>query len=153
MPGCHLVRDLPVTDERLCVEVNLWNRPASLYENAGIMLYLDDSNYVRVNKESYIGRRDPPETLQVVSEVNGEFHDGDRKIAYGSDAHVSLRMRIDAETVTGFYRRARTGPWTEYGRVERPVTSHLQIGVETSYGEADSDRWAAFDDFRILAGC
>ena len=148
-----LVRDVPASEDRLCIDVDLRNRPESLYENAGIMLYLDNDNYVRVNKESFLGRRDPPVILQVVSEIDGQSHDDHYNVSYERDAPVSLRMRIDAEIVTSFYRRGQTDPWIEYGRIERPVASGLRIGVETSYGAAGADRWVAFDNFRIIAGC
>ncbi len=60
---------------------------------------------------------------------------------------------LDLETVTAFFRRAETDAWTKYGATHRLVAKRLWVGIETSYGAPEADRWVEFDDFRIVAGC
>lgn len=152
-----LLRKLPDIGGPICVDVFLNNRPHGLYENAGLLLYVDDENYVRVNKEAFPGHRDPPVALQVVSEIEGVFYDNDdisednisEKVPYKRDAPVYLRMRIDEAEVTGFYREYPHAPWLKIGTIRRPITGQLWCGIETSYGVPGADRWARFDDFEI----
>lgn len=130
----------------MLVEVDLFHRPVGLYENAGLILYLDDDNHVVVNKESYADR-DPPLRLQMVLESGGEpivpHH-----LAYSSD-RVTLGMRIGGGEVIGLFRSSENEPWKTLGRMELPPWEDLAIGLEASYGVPGADRWAQFDNFRI----
>ena len=141
-----LLRALPQSPEPLLVEVGLTLRPEGKYENAGIILYVDNDSYAVVNKESYADQ-EPSLRLQVVYESNGEAqipHDTpyDR-------ARVILGMRIDESEVTGLYRSSTSEPWMVLGSVPRPGGGAARIGVKTTYGVPGAGRWAEFDSFRI----
>jgi hypothetical protein len=141
-----LVRALPQSPEPLLVEVGITLHPEGKYENAGIILYVDDDNYVVVNKESY-ANEEPSLRLQVVYELNGEAripHD----TAY-DPAHVILGMRIAESKVTGLYRSSTSEPWTVLGSVPYPGGGVPRIGVKTTYGVSGAERWAEFDNFRV----
>lgn len=141
-----LLRDLPPSREPLLVEVALTLRPQGKYENAGIILYVDDDNYAVVNKESYADE-EPSLRLQMVYEANGEArvpHD----TAYDRP-HVILGMRISEDGVTGLYRADTEEPWTVLGTMPRPGGGTPRIGVKTTYGVAGAQRWAEFHHFRI----
>jgi len=141
-----LVRELPWTPEPLLVEASLTLHPEGKYENAGIILYVDDDNYVVVNKESY-AKEKPTLRLQVVYESNGAA-----RIAHDTaydPAHVILGMRISESEVTGLYRGSNEDAWTVLGSTPRPSGGRPKIGVKTTYGVAGATRWAEFDNFRI----
>jgi hypothetical protein len=141
-----LLRALPPSPEALLVEVGLTLRPKGKYENAGIILYVDDDNYAVVNKESY-ANEEPSLRLQVVYESNGEA-----QVAHYTPydrARVILGMRISESDVTGLYRSSTDEPWTVLGSVPRPGGGAPSIGVKTTYGVPGSERWAEFDSFRV----
>lgn len=141
-----LVRALPQSPEPFLVEVGLTLLPEGKYENAGIILYVDDDNYAVVNKESY-ANEEPSLRLQVVYESNGKAripHD----TAYDR-ARVILGMRIAESDVTGLYRSSPGEPWTVLGSAPRPGGGTPRIGVKTTYGVPGADRWAEFDSFRV----
>ena len=141
-----LLRALPPSTEPLLVEVDLTLEPEGLYENAGIILYIDDDNYAVVNKESYPDH-EPSLRLQVAYESNGEPevpHD-----THYERSRVILGMRIGGSSITGLYRSSTSEPWTVLGSVPRPVGSTPRIGLKTSYGVQGVERWAEFDNFRI----
>jgi hypothetical protein len=132
--------------EPLLVEVEITLRPEGKYENAGIILYVDDDNYAVVNKEFYADE-EPSLRLQAVYESNGEAripHD----TAYDR-ARVILGMRIAESEVTGLYRSSTGEPWTVLGSVPRPVGGVPRIGIKTTYGVSGAERWAEFDSFRV----
>jgi len=141
-----LLRALPQSPEPILVEVGLTLRPEGKYENAGIILYVDNDNYAVVNKESYADQ-EPSLRLQVVYESNGEAqipHD----TPY-DHARVILGMKIDESGITGLYRSSTGEPWTVLGSVPYPGGGAARIGVKTTYGVPGSGRWAKFDSFRI----
>ena len=133
--------------EPLLVEVGLILHPKGKYENAGIILYIDDDNYAVVNKESYADQ-EPSLRLQIVHESNGEAqipHDAPYALA-----RVILGMRIVESEVTGLYRSSASEAWTVLGSVPRPRGGAPSIGIKTTYGVPDAGRWAEFDGFRIF---
>lgn len=143
-----LLRALPRHLGPLLVEVELALRPEGKYENAGIILYVDDDNYAVVNKESY-ANEEPTLRLQIVYESNGEAQIPND--APYDRAHVVLGMRISESEVTGLYRSSSGEPWTVLGSVPPPAGGVARIGVKTTYGVPGAERWAEFDSFRISA--
>lgn len=140
-----LLRALPTGVSDLLVQVDLVHRPTGLYENAGLILYLDDDNHVVVNKESYADR-DPPLRLQLVLE--SEQEPTIQHLAYSSD-RVTLGMRIREGEVIGLYRSSAEEPWKTLAKVDLPLWNDMAIGLEATYGVDGEARWAQFDNFRI----
>ncbi len=146
-----LLRDLPRDLDRetgdILVSVDVSHAPEGLYENAGLILYEDDDNYIVVTKESYPGY-DPIRRVQIVVERDG--HASISHHAPYDDAEVSMALRIGAGAVEGLYRSGDE-EWISLGKVSMLSGARPRIGIKASYGVDGVRRWAWFDNFRVAS--
>ena len=140
-----VLRPLPGTsEETLAVEVHVSNRPTAIYENAGLILYRDDDNYVAVIKEFM---RD--ELVVAISrEVKGEGEVPGRQAYEATD--VWLRMQVSRRGVKSYYRPSKKDRWDALGECALPGNADVRIGLLAAYGDAGVERWVRFRGVRIL---
>jgi hypothetical protein len=140
-----LVRKLPVAGTEsapVAVEVTVDNAPVTNAEQCGVLLYIDDSNYVKLIRECNKGKpgivlaRDQKgitESLPPKEEATGPIH---------------LKLVWSGTKVVGSYKAA--GDWVALGDYELPAAeADVKVALAAHGAPADADRWATFTAFKI----
>jgi len=139
-----LLRKAPVTSHVLILEVFMENQPKTLWEHAGLYFYYDDDNYVCLLKEQV------REEVQVrmLNEKDAEpTHAGEPR--YDAEG-VWLRLVINGDKATGYYRQTDKEEWRGMGQVDLPSKGEPQVGLNAGGGPENAERWVRFSHFRIL---
>lgn len=126
----------------VATEVTVTNQPALMNEQAGLIWYLDDGNYVKLVKEM----KDQP--YIILGREEGEAAKTYGRLAMPHDT-VQLRLTWAGEKVTA---QARTpgSDWKFVGECAPPPHGELRSGVFASVLPGETDRSATFRDFRLL---
>ena len=141
----QLVRPSPLpAGEPLTVEVTLTFAPETQAEQAGLMLYFDDGNYIKVVREGLEGKR----FLVMAVEKNDEGK-AVAKVVEPSDT-VTIRMTCRDRQVTVETRAAKDGGWKELGRCETPADpAGMKLAISAYGGPEGQGRWARFSEFVV----
>ena len=139
-----LLRHPPEGAASFVAEVTVTHGPVTFGEQAGLLWYADDDNYVKLVKEFYDGKT----WVVLAAEAQG-------KAAYKESAcpgeTVTLRLTVTPGDVAGAFRQGHAGRWTDVGRLPFKATG-ARIGLNAHHAPADARRWAAFSRFRLLPG-
>ena len=141
-----LVRDLPKGSKDCIIEVTVMNAPAAGGEQAGLVAYHDDDNYVKLVKESLEGKQ----WVVMGREETGKGQMIHRVEVEDKPAH--MRLAFSGDRVAGSIQ-STDGTWMEVGRcpaISKPPAP-VQVGVLSHGGPNDVERWATFKQFRISA--
>ncbi len=134
----------PAPEEAFALEVTVDFAPEGLYEQAGLVLYGDDDNYVKLQYE----RVETGRGVTFTREDHGEFFDiGFLPLEAGS---VRLRLEYRAGSVVAQARRVEVEGWTTIGTTEDPPRD-LRVGLATGAGSALAPRWAGYSDLVLAA--
>lgn len=149
-----LLRTPPeVKKSKLIVEVTLRNLPKEQFEHAGIVWYRDDDDYVVLSKEHYVKGAKPAVQMVREEKVNNKITS---KVAHHTpydEEQVSLRLLIHDTTFTGQYRKTAKEEWKTVGQITlASVEGKPRVGLVTSFGTKEVERWVHFSNFRILQG-
>jgi hypothetical protein len=140
------VRKLPdkgTADAPLALEVTVENAPEVTSEQAGLYLYFDDNNFVKILREHVKGKTN----VLLVKEQKGIPEPQPGK----EEASPSVRLRLvwSGGRVSGSYKTG--GDWVPVGEVECPNPDGPGSAALACHGgPADADRWAKFSDFKIV---
>jgi beta-xylosidase len=140
-----LVRELPKIDQALEISVTVEHKPTEQYEQADLVAYYDDSHQVKIGEELVDGK------LSIV--MGREEKDRARTIAIIPLAknRVELKLRIDGQHVSGFYRPEGEKEWKKAGECDLPGVGKPRIAIETYQGSDEKEHWAKIQKFRITA--
>lgn len=138
-----LVRALPKAEAALEVSVTVEHKPTEQYEQADLVAYYDDSHMVKIGEELVDGK------LSIV--MGREEGDRARTIAIIplEKNRVRLKLRIDGQQVTGFYKPEGTADWKKAGECDLPGKGAPRIAIQTYQGSDQKEHWAKIQDFRI----
>lgn len=131
-----LVREVPQRgQEPLAFEVTLTNlsRPTNQYEQAGLTWYSDGRPVFKLVKELVDGA--------VVIIPGKKPVEGDT---------VQLRLEVQGNRYTAFFRTDLEKPFEVAGKGELPVSEREQISLQCYNGPSEGEHWIRFDDFRIV---
>jgi regulation of enolase protein 1 (concanavalin A-like superfamily) len=143
--GNILLRTPPkVQDGKLAVEVLVDIEPTNLFENAGLIWYSDDDNYVILVKEK-IGN---DIHMQLVAEKDGKLEAGFKK-TFNEAKSVWFRMVVEKGKVTGSYRSTPKEDWVTVGQCNLP-RGEPKVGLTTAYAPKDAEHFTRFSNFRML---
>ena len=141
-----LLRDAPVGGKPFAAEVTVSHTPAVFGEQAGLLWYRDDDNYIKLVKEFYDGR-----TWAVFAAERGgkaEYHEADCRAQW-----VTLRLTVDGDKVSGEFRPVGGTGWKQIGDFDFPARDkaggRARIGLTAHHGPADAERWAHFREFKV----
>jgi cytochrome c len=138
-----LLRALP--GPKAVVEVTVDFNPRKEYEQAGLMLYLDDDNYIKFDRELYGGQSC---TLVLESKAKPKVV---KKIPF-REGPLRLRLEISDGKVKAMVKAPGGKDWTAHGETTLPGSSEkVKVGVFALLGDAKNPRWATFSDF-VLGG-
>jgi regulation of enolase protein 1 (concanavalin A-like superfamily) len=126
-------------------EVTIESAPETTAEQAGLYLYFDDANFVKILRENMKGKIN----LVLVREQKNIPEPQPAR----EEAATPIRLRLtwSGAKVAASYKT--TGDWVAIGEVETPAAAGAASFGLTAHGAvADADRWAKFKDFRITQG-
>ncbi len=115
------------------------------YEQAGLLWYYDDDNYIKLVKElvgeglSIVMVREE----QGIASVLGV-------IPFNGSESVKLRLLKEDTVVTGQFKMSAETGWITAAQCETYTLPGLHAGLFTHGGVNDAERWARFTDFRFL---
>ena len=136
-----LIRPLPA--EARSVAVNVETHHASQFEQAGLILYGDDDNYVKLVREFVDGSTWIVLVVEVAARPNVAA-----KVPLPEGETTWLCMEIQGEKI-------KASGWGDskavvtVGEVDFPPEILRRVGIFTQSGQAGADRWARFRDFSI----
>jgi regulation of enolase protein 1 (concanavalin A-like superfamily) len=128
------------------VEVTLDFDPKKEYEQAGLMIYLDDDNYIKFDRELYGGQSC---TLVLESDAKPNVV---KKIPF-REGPLRLRLEIADGKVKAAVKAPGDGEWTAHGETTLPGSADkLRVGLFALLGDEKAPRWAKFKDFVQTSG-
>ena len=141
-----LVRPVPdPTKQPMAIELTVATKPTERWEQAGMAWYYDDGHMVKLVRELVKGK---------VSIVMGrEQNDRTKTIAVipiEGDS-VSLRLEAKGRFITGKYRVDPDDPWLKAGTTDPPIKGAPKISFQCYNGPPNTEHWATFSNFRIMA--
>jgi regulation of enolase protein 1 (concanavalin A-like superfamily) len=131
-------------DEPFALEATVQNAPAQAGEQAGVILYVDDDNYVSFVREHKEGKtfvrmireREGEETVWAQKELEGESH---------ALRILHLGNKIQAEVMMG-----KPAMWMPAYYGEPPFKGPVKAGLIAFGGPGDKERWAKFTNVRFV---
>ena len=139
-----LLRALP--GPKAAVEVTVDFNPRKEYEQAGLMIYLDDDNYIKFDRELYGGQSC---TLVLESKAKPKVV---KKIPF-REGPLRLRLEISNGKVKAMVKVPGGKDWTAHGETTLPGSSEkVKVGLFALLGDAKNPRWATFSDFVLSGG-
>ena len=136
-----LLRALP--GPKAAVEVTVDFNPRKEYEQAGLMIYLDDDNYIKFDRELYGGQSC---TLVLESKAKPKVV---KKIPF-REGPLRLRLEISDGKVKAMVKAPGGKEWTAHGETTLPGGSEeVKVGLFALLGDAKKPRWATFSDFEL----
>jgi len=126
---------------RIDAQVSVTHQPKELYEQAGLLWYVDDDNFVKLISEQIQGKMHVVIAREVDKrgEVIGKLE--------VPTANVQLRLLVDGNRVTGQWRINNDDAWNDAGTCPFEVPGNRRFGLFTQNGPKDAVRWVAFDRF------
>jgi len=139
-----LLRSLP--GPKATVEVVVDFNPKKEYEQAGLMLYVDDDNYIKFDRELYGGQSC---TLVLESKAKPKVV---KKIPF-REGPLHLRLEITDGKVKAMVKAPDGKEWTTHGQTKLPgKVNEVKVGMFALQGDAKAPRWATFSDFVLTSG-
>ncbi len=130
---------------KLAVEVLVDIEPTNGYENAGLIWYYDDDNYIILVKEK-IGDN---VHVQLVAEKDAKPVAGFHK-NFNDGKQVWFRMEIEGGKLSGYYRTSPEEEWLKLGECDLPLDGKPKVGLTTAYAPNDAEHFTRFSNFRML---
>jgi regulation of enolase protein 1 (concanavalin A-like superfamily) len=139
-----LLRD-PLKPQDLAASVTVAHKPGEKWEQAGLLWYVDDDNFVKLISEYIDGKmyvvtaREQRAKGTVVGKIEVP------------SANIQLRLRVQAGRVTGQWRLKPGDSWSDAGTCEFDAKGEPRFGLFTQNGPRNETRWVRFDDFAVCA--
>lgn len=138
-----LVTNLP--EKARLVRVHVRTQHESQFEQAGLILYHDDDNYIKLVKEHVDG----DDWVVLVVEEQAQARVVNKVPA--PDPETLLEFHFDGDSVTSLSLSHAGAEKVTVATVTFPMSPRPRIGVFTQSGEPGADRWAVFRDFLIAS--
>ena len=137
-----LLRDPPKDAKSFVAEVTVSHTPVSFGEQAGLLWYRGDDNYVKLVKEFYDGKT----WVVLAAERDGkaEYREADCRAEW-----VTFRLTVADDKVSASFRPVGGTEWKSAGEFAFERKSNARIGLTAHHAPADSKRVAHFRDFRL----
>ena len=135
----------PSQFDKVAASIGVVHRPKELWEQAGLLWYVDDDNFVKLVSEHIQGKM----YVVIASEERGRGEVFGKIDVPTSD--LQLRLRIEGDRVTGQWRLKTEDAWQDVGTCSFPVEGNRHFGIFTQNGPQDPVRWVSFDDFVVTA--
>jgi len=123
--------------------VNVAHAPKEKWEQAGLLWYVDDDNFVKFISEQIDGKM-----YAVICREQGGRGRVFGKVEVPSP-DMQLRLIVRGNHVIGQWRIKETDPWSDSGNCDFDVPGDRYFGLFTQNGPKDQVRWVRFDSFVI----
>lgn len=133
----------PSKTDNVAARVNVAHAPKEKWEQAGLLWYVDDDNFVKFISEQIDGKM-----YAVICREQGGRGKVCGKVE-ASSPDMQLRLIVRGTNVTGQWRIKETDPWSDSGSCEFDVPGDKYFGLFTQNGPEDQVRWVRFDSFVI----
>ena len=138
-----LVRKPPKAQD-VEARVHVAHRPHEKYEQAGLLWYVDDDNFVKFISEHIDGKM----YAVIAREQKGRGRVFGKVVAPSAD--MQLRLIVRSNHVTGQWRIKETDAWSDCGGCDFEAAADPRFGLFTQNGPRDQVRWVRFSSFVIL---
>ena len=136
-----LAKAFPVQD--MAARVLVTHEPKEKYEQAGILWYIDDDNFVKLISEQIDGKM----YIVVAREINGRGK-VISKIEVPA-ANLELRLKVESDGVTGQWRLKDGDDWSDCDKFVFEGKGQPRFALFTQSGSKEIVRWVRFDRFII----
>ncbi|MGC9347410.1 MAG: hypothetical protein ACP5JG_04650 [Anaerolineae bacterium] len=127
----------------LSSEVTVHNQPVLQGEQAGLIWYQDDANYIKLVKESLDGA-----IWIVMAREEGDQPELVDKVAILPET-AHLQLSLEDGKMVGRFRTPDDKAWAEVATCDPLPDGPVQLGIFTHGGAANADRWVTLSSFRI----
>lgn len=134
----------PAKSDQVEARVCVAHKPKKKWEQAGLVWYVDDDNFVKFISEHIDGKM-----YAVVASEQGARGRVHGKVV-APQANMQLRLVVKAKRVIGQWRIKETDAWSDCGECEFDVKGKPCFGLFTQTGSEQDVRWVQFDEFVIL---
>lgn len=136
-----LIRPL---EEEASIQVRVSCDLSIAYEQAGLLYYVNDDNYIKLVKER-VG-----EELAVVFGREENAQSNVKNKAAIRSHTVELQMLLSDNTITAQYREELDGRWVTLGQSKAFQGEEIYAGLFSHGGTAEQDNWVCYSGFNIL---
>jgi len=143
-----LVRPLP--EPAAAVSVQLSFAPVEQYEQAGLILYGDDDNYIKLVKEMVDGQPWVVMAVEIQADIKFLNKLPLPETAGTSEVPVTLGLEFSPEGVKGVFKHGASMEMV--GNYPFPLDPRPRVGIFTQGGHENAERWARFAEFTLAAG-
>ena len=140
-----LLRSVENFEAGLVTRVKVINAPQLMGEQAGLIWYHDDDNYIKLVKESLEG----VQWIVLAREEGGQPALIDKARISVETAELQLVLR--GGMLQGQFRTSSDDHWQKVGECPLVGEAAPKVGLFTHGGPAEIERWVELRDFTILA--
>lgn len=140
-PKNVFLMDATTTSYQTQVSVSI--SPFNDYEQAGIGVYWDDDNYIKISNEMFEGKH----SIVFVTEKEG-IPVVNRRLDLDYD-DIDFRLTRTHDSISAFYKHEHSKKWRKVMSV--PAIAGVEKGVMlyTFSGKKNKGNWATFDNFKL----
>ncbi|WP_026970826.1 DUF1349 domain-containing protein [Aliagarivorans marinus] len=135
---------LPIESEEIAAQVTVELTPQRSYEQAGVALYWDDNNYIKISKEMFNGR------LSLVFVVEAAGRPSIEGITDFNDSAVRLSITKQGSEVSVHYSpttEQHNAEWQTLGKTQSLAGKPQGVMLYTFGGSGRGDNTAQFSEF------
>ncbi len=132
-----LLRAMP--PQAMAARVTVAHEPKEKYEQAGLLWYVDDDNFVKLISEQIDGKM----YIVVARELAGRGN-VISKIEVPT-ANLELRLKVEPDGITGQWRLKDEQEWSDCEKCTFEAEGKPRFGLFTQNGSPDVVRWVRFD--------
>ena len=132
-----LFKALPL--QKMAARVTVAHKPKEKYEQAGLLWYVDDDNFIKLISEQIDGKM----YIVVAREIAGRGK-VISKIEVPT-ANLQLRLLVEPDGVTGQWRLEDEDDWSNADKCTFDAKGKPRFGLFTQSGSKDIVRWVRFD--------
>lgn len=134
---------LPVAKPDYSAEVTVELNPVLPYEQAGLGIYWDNNNYIKLSKEMFQGEH----SLVFVVEQNGK-PDVKERISYNGSS-VSIKFQKIDELIKVYFRPNNETTWQSVGFAKALKGDEKGLMLYTFSGSSTKPNFAKFSGFQL----
>ncbi len=123
-------------------EVDVSLIPENAYEQAGLAIYQNDDNYIKISKEMFNNKL----SLVFVSEKDGK-PTVLKRIDY-TNKKVSLQIERRHEKVITYFKNSNES-WEIISATSSHLKNELKVALYTFSGDEKNPKWANFKNFKL----
>ncbi|MEZ9188082.1 DUF1349 domain-containing protein [Vibrio sp. 10N.286.52.F8] len=135
----------PVSQPNYSAEVTITLEPTLPFEQAGLGIYWDNNNYIKISKEMFMGEL----SIVFVIEQNGRPEIKQRCSFEGATA--SVRLENNEGTITAYLGGNQKQSWHVIGSAKTLNGLAKGVMLYTFSGSSNTPNFAKFSEFQLMS--